>query len=211
MLCRVSRDDTRQSSLCRVSPWRHSTKNCKIIFAECRSGDTRQRLLCRVSPICHSAKRILKIKKSLSSARSRALGKARVHSKLSVLSFLLSSHSPRRRARRASPTRPIAACAHARRRRLAAARTHHARHVAVGQPPPAPTRPTRRHRPRPRRRPPHAPRTLPSLPAPSTAGRALPAGNLVYYIVICYLIYLFYLVYVFIKFRKFILCILCVY
>jgi hypothetical protein len=72
-LCRVSRDDTRQSSLCRVSPGRHSAKNCKIIFAECRPGDTRQRLLYRVSPIWHSAKRILKIKKSLPSARSRVI------------------------------------------------------------------------------------------------------------------------------------------
>jgi hypothetical protein len=46
-----------------VSPWRHSVKNCKIIFTECRPGDTRQSRLCRVPPIWHSAKRILKLKK----------------------------------------------------------------------------------------------------------------------------------------------------
>jgi hypothetical protein len=65
MLYQVSRDDTRQRLLCRVSPGRHSAKNCKIIFAECRPSDTRQRLLCRVSPIWHSTKRILKIKKKV--------------------------------------------------------------------------------------------------------------------------------------------------
>jgi hypothetical protein len=85
----VSRNDTRQSSLCRVSPGRHLVKNCKIIFAECRPGDTWQRLLCRVPLIWHSAKRILKLKKSLSSARSRALGKALEHN--NCQSFL--SHS----------------------------------------------------------------------------------------------------------------------
>jgi hypothetical protein len=44
-------------------PGRHSTKKCKLIFAECHLADTRQRSLCRVSPIWHSAKLILKIKK----------------------------------------------------------------------------------------------------------------------------------------------------
>jgi hypothetical protein len=134
MLCRVSRDDTRQWSLCRVAPGRHSAKNCKIIFAKCRSGDTRQRLLCRVSTIWHSAKRILKIKKSLSSAKSRALGKARVHSKLSVLSFSLShslltlhAASPSTAGRRARHRRPRPP----RRRRPAAARAHRARHTTA--------------------------------------------------------------------------------
>jgi hypothetical protein len=84
--------DTRQSRLYRVSVGRHSAKNCKISFAECRPGDTRQRLLCRVSPIWHSTKRILKIKKSLPSARSRALGKACVNNAGNLLSLSL-SHS----------------------------------------------------------------------------------------------------------------------
>jgi hypothetical protein len=46
-------------------PGRHSAKKCKLIFAECHLADTRQRSLCRVSPIWHSAKLILKIKKNL--------------------------------------------------------------------------------------------------------------------------------------------------
>jgi hypothetical protein len=86
----VSRNNTRQSSLCRVSPRRHLAKNSKIFFVECRPGDTRQRRLCRVPPIWHSAKRILKLKKYLPSARSWALGKALVHS---VWSVLLLPHS----------------------------------------------------------------------------------------------------------------------
>jgi hypothetical protein len=61
----VSRNDTRQSRLCRVSIGQRSTKNSKIIFVECRPWDTRQRRLCRVPPIWHSAKRILKLKKNL--------------------------------------------------------------------------------------------------------------------------------------------------
>jgi hypothetical protein len=64
ILCRVSRDDTRQRMLCRVSTGWHSAKMCKLIFAECQMVDTRQRILCRVPPIWHSAKFILKIKKN---------------------------------------------------------------------------------------------------------------------------------------------------
>jgi hypothetical protein len=92
--------DTRQSMLCRVPVGWHSAKKCKLIFAECHLGDTRQRLLCRVSSIWHSAKRNLKIKKSLPSARSRALGKARVYSNcqafLSHPITLFSLSTPRR-------------------------------------------------------------------------------------------------------------------
>jgi hypothetical protein len=151
----------------------------------------------------------------LSSARLRALGKARVHSKLSVLSFSL-SHSlltlhdvapspPRPPPPAAAPgTAPPGTLRLARRRP-----PHRAWHAAVARPPPAPTAPGTP--PLADRRPPHAPGTPPPLPAPSTAGHALPAGDLVYYIVICYLIYLFYLIYVFIKFREFILYILYVY
>jgi hypothetical protein len=87
----------------------------KVAFAECPLGDTRQRLLCRVPPIWHSAKRILKLKKSLPSARSRALGKALVHSPgwfffffltLSLNATVLNAAavpSPRPRPRRAAP------------------------------------------------------------------------------------------------------------
>jgi hypothetical protein len=111
VLCRVSRNDTRQSSLCRVPAGWHSAKNCKSIFAECRPGDTRQSRLCRVSPIWHSAKRILKLKKkSLPSSRSRALGKeVKYADRLSPSPSLLSltppltlSHSRRRSLTRAA-------------------------------------------------------------------------------------------------------------
>jgi hypothetical protein len=57
VLCRVSRDDTRQRSLCRVSTGWHSAKYREIIFAECHPGDTRQRGLCRVPDRGHSAKK----------------------------------------------------------------------------------------------------------------------------------------------------------
>jgi hypothetical protein len=69
-----------KESLCRVSTGWHSAKYSEIIFAECRPGDTRQRGLCRVPDRGHLAKSILKLKKSLPSARSWALGKERVHS-----------------------------------------------------------------------------------------------------------------------------------
>jgi hypothetical protein len=132
MLCRVSRDDTWQSSLCRVSPGRHSAKNCKIILAECRPGDTRQRLLCRVSPIWHSAKRILKIKKNL--CRVPDHEHSAKHAYIAIVSpfFLtlsLSSHAPppllsmplrRRRRRRAVAHRaPAHRCRDLARRALA--------------------------------------------------------------------------------------------
>jgi hypothetical protein len=78
VLCRVSRDDTRQRSLCRVSAGWHSTKKFENPTSD----------LCRVLVRRHSAKTSLpsvrsralgkeyfKLKKSLSSARSWALGK----------------------------------------------------------------------------------------------------------------------------------------
>jgi hypothetical protein len=40
---------TRQNSLCRVSPGRHSAKILSLFFVECHTADTRQSLLCRVS------------------------------------------------------------------------------------------------------------------------------------------------------------------
>jgi hypothetical protein len=49
VLCRVSRDDTRQRNL----------KTLRQTFAECLSGGTRQRHLCRVSGLGHSTKSIL--------------------------------------------------------------------------------------------------------------------------------------------------------
>jgi hypothetical protein len=62
-----------------------------------------------VSPIWHSAKLILKIKKnSLPSARSRALGKARVHSAGNLLSLALSHSLTITRRRRAAATPPHA-------------------------------------------------------------------------------------------------------
>jgi hypothetical protein len=65
VLCRVSRDDTRQRSLCRVSAGWHSAKCSEIIFAECHPGDTRPRGLCRVPDRGHSAKCIFKLEKNL--------------------------------------------------------------------------------------------------------------------------------------------------
>jgi hypothetical protein len=59
VLCRVSRDDTRQRSLCRVSAGWHSTKKFENPTSD----------LCRVLVRRHSAKI------SLPSVRSRALGK----------------------------------------------------------------------------------------------------------------------------------------
>ena len=97
-------------------PGRHSAKKCELIFAECPLADTRQRILCRVSPIWHSAKLILKIKKSLPSARSRALGKEVKYTlRPGSFFFFLSSHSlchappPAPFARRRLPVPPHAA------------------------------------------------------------------------------------------------------
>jgi hypothetical protein len=42
ILCRVSKEDTRQSILYRVPVWQHSAKANKSRFAECQSGGTRQ-------------------------------------------------------------------------------------------------------------------------------------------------------------------------
>jgi hypothetical protein len=77
VICRVSTNDTRQRMVCRVPAVQHSAKDCKRFFAECHPVGTRQRTLCRVPAIWLSAKNILIfLKKSLPSARSRALGKA---------------------------------------------------------------------------------------------------------------------------------------
>jgi hypothetical protein len=50
ILCRVSKEDTRQSTFLKI----------KTIFAECVSVSTWQRILCRVSDLGHSAKHIFK-------------------------------------------------------------------------------------------------------------------------------------------------------
>jgi hypothetical protein len=74
-------------------PGRHSAKKCKLIFAKCPLADTWQKILYRVSPIGHSAKLIFK-KKSLPSARSRALDKeGKYTSRPASYFFFLSSHS----------------------------------------------------------------------------------------------------------------------
>jgi hypothetical protein len=76
------------------------SKTLKQTFVECLSGGTRQRPLCRVPGTGHSAKNILKLKKSLPSARSWALGKEVELNRPSGLSFFSSliltlSHSRR--------------------------------------------------------------------------------------------------------------------
>jgi hypothetical protein len=65
VICRVSRIDSRQSMLCRVSAGRHSAKDCKKFFTECHPAGARQRTLCRVPAIWHSAKNILIFLKNL--------------------------------------------------------------------------------------------------------------------------------------------------
>jgi hypothetical protein len=104
----VSNEDTRQRQLCRVPTGWHSAKNRERVFAECRPGDTRQILLCRVPAIWHSTKCILKFKKTLPSARSQALGKARYIPTATLLPHSLTHSQP-------PPPRPH------RRRALAAA------------------------------------------------------------------------------------------
>jgi hypothetical protein len=148
-------------------PWRHSAKNCKIIFAECRLGNTRQSSLCRVPPIWHSAKRILKLKKSLSSARSRALGKALIHSAgkdfiFLTLSLVVAMPSPHRR-RAAVPTPSLLRRRAAPRRRSS---TQAQARAASSQP-----RPSRA----PRRAPvapPPCPRRAPATPSPAVPSPA---------------------------------------
>jgi hypothetical protein len=95
-------------------------------------GGTRQRRrLCRVPPIWHSANHILKIKKSLPSAASRALGKEHQLSQTDGFSFFSlsltltrSRHRPRARARPRRRPRAAPGPAHARPRSPRAARAH---------------------------------------------------------------------------------------
>jgi hypothetical protein len=168
--------DTRQSRLCRVSAGWHSTKNSERIFVECRLRDTRQRLLCRVPAIWHSANRILKLKKSLPSARSRALDKARVHTNCQCfLSHSLTLLTRRRDLALApappcpSPTVPAVPLTHARSARCARARRA-----------PHPPRPRRRApHPRPPRSPcprPHRRAPRPRLSCPSPCPSPMPAA-----------------------------------
>jgi hypothetical protein len=131
-----------------------------------------------VSPIWHSAKRILKIKKALPSARSRALGKARVHSNCQAfLSHSLTLHAALRRRRLPVQRRPPRAVPCPRPRPPLAPM-----HAAVLPPPPAPARPHAPGKP-----PPAAPTPPPAPRAQNAAAvaRALPVGDLIYYIVIC--------------------------
>jgi hypothetical protein len=122
-----------------------------------------------VSPIWHSAKLILKIKKSLPSARSRALGKARLHS--AGISFFLSHSltlSQSRRRRRRLPPRPRDTAATPRHRRARSA------HALAARPQPRP-----RHTPCPRRAPAASPLCLPSLcprRAPAVAPPCVPSS-----------------------------------
>jgi hypothetical protein len=150
-------------------PGRHSAKKCEVIFAECPLADTRQRILCRVSPIWHSAKLILKIKKkSLPSARSRALGKeGKIYFRPAPFFFFLSSLSlflsaVRRRAKLPSCRAASPPPAHAPPHRLTAAmptrRAHAPPHRRAASPP---------RRPRAAVRQPSA-RSPPSAPPPSS-------------------------------------------
>jgi hypothetical protein len=76
--------------------------NIKTVFVECLSVGTRQRRLCRVPDCRHSTKYIFKLKKSLSSARSRALGKDdELNNSVHMLRPFLFLH--RRRLPRLSP------------------------------------------------------------------------------------------------------------
>jgi hypothetical protein len=145
----------------------HSTKNSKRVFAECRPGDTRQRLLCQVPAIWRSAKHILKLKKkSLPSARSRALGKVRVNTAGNLLSLSL-SHSPRRRCRKHAAAPPPCP-----RRRSPRPCPLPARAAPSPPPPPKPSPP----QPRPRRA--YAVRRAPAVPAsydvPPSCSRCAP-------------------------------------
>jgi hypothetical protein len=116
VLCRVSAGDTRH---CRVPSGWHSTKKCKLIFAECHLVDTRQRSLCRVSPIWHSAKLILKIKKIFAECQ---IAGTRQRRKINFAPDLLSSSfspltlsvSALRCRRPAAPARRLAAPPHRR-------------------------------------------------------------------------------------------------
>ena len=108
VLCRVSKEDTRQRLLCRVPPGWHSAKMCKVIFAECQMVDTRQRILYRVPPIWHSAKFILKIKKNFAECQiTGTRQRRRIYSPAaSFLLLSLLSLSPLYRAHRLLPARP---------------------------------------------------------------------------------------------------------
>jgi hypothetical protein len=128
-------------------------------------ADARQRILCRVPPIWHSAKFILKIKKTLPSARSRALGKEGEYTSPAPFFLLLSLLSLSRlcHARRRLP----AAIAAPRRSRLAARRASSTPRPPAPAPALAGARArARARRGRPRRRPPvRLPRPRRRLPA----------------------------------------------
>jgi hypothetical protein len=133
ILCRVSKDGTRQRILYRVPAVGHSAKILKKLntfFVECLEVGTRQRSLCRVSDPGHSTKCIFKLKKSLPSACDLALGKAgKYYYQRFSLTLSLSLHSisqPPPLSRPASP--------HHRRRRALTPRP-----AAATPPPPAPT------------------------------------------------------------------------
>jgi hypothetical protein len=91
----------KKNTLSSVQEW-HSTKfflkTLNTVFVECLSVDTRQRCLCRVSDPGHSANSIFKLKKSLSSARDLALGKAGEYytRRLPLRSFYLKHRRPLR-------------------------------------------------------------------------------------------------------------------
>jgi hypothetical protein len=149
--------------LCRVPPGWHSTKKCKLIFAECHLVDTRQRSLCRVSPIWHSAKLILKIKKIFAECQ---IAGTRQRRKINFAPDLLSSSfSPLTLSvLAAAPPPPCAAAALRRRRPAAPARASHACRAP----------PARRVAPPPSCRPPRATaspgrRLLPAPPSPPLA------------------------------------------
>jgi hypothetical protein len=90
MLCRVSKGNTRQSLVCRVSSVGHSANTLNRSFIECLPVGTQQRPVCRVPAIWHSTKTIFKLKKPLPSACDLALGKEVKHNGPEALLLLLS-------------------------------------------------------------------------------------------------------------------------